>query len=104
MNVVELNQLDAVCVESDYASALLPRTRIDAGVVVNTWNVIEVTRYLDVPLTINVYVFLDKEIVLPSHFNSKFEMQFKRFVSCPDAVCLRILTIRVDSGYVISIV
>ena len=87
MNVVELNRLDAVCVDSDYSSGRsLPRTRIDAGVVVNTWNVIEVTRYLDVPLTINVYVYLDKEIVLPSHFNSKFEMQFKRFVSCPDAV------------------
>ena len=105
VNVVELNQLDAVCVDWDYASALnLRRTRIDAGVVVNTWNVIEVTRSWDVPLTINVYVFLDKEIVLPSHFNSKFEVQFKRFVSCPDAVCLRILTIRVDLAYVISIV
>ena len=69
MNVVELNRLDAVCVDSDYASALsLPRTRIDAGVVVNTWNVIE-TRYSDVPLMINVYVYLDKEIALPSHFN-----------------------------------
>ena len=70
MNVVELNRLDAVCVDSDYSSELsLPRILIDAGVVVNTWNVIEVTRYSDVPLTINVYVYLDKEIVLPSHFN-----------------------------------